>query len=366
MRPCGDYGAPDGSRQQGRKPVLIHKRLIWETAARSSALAIGLGVLLSLATPLHADTHTDTIDAQWNEGSADCAKNPGPPLEVRHYDPQTVILREGLCATSEAPFMYLLIGTTKALLIDTGDVEDPQKVALATAVIQQLPENGSARLPLLVVHTHRHLDHRAGDGQFKALPNTQVVGFDLDSVKKFYNFTNWPNGSAQIDLGERTVDVIPTPGHNETEVSFYDRNSGLVFSGDFLMPARILVDDADAYRLSTARLLDFLHNRPVTAFLGGHIEMDAQGKLFDWQSPYHPHEHTLRLTPADLRALSAALPRFNGFYTESGGFTMMNSIHILIAMACCVVLVLIALTWLIIRYFRRRWGLRFDRERITL
>ena len=111
--------------------MLIRKRLIWGTAARSGAFAVGLGVLLSLATPLHADTHTDTIDARWNEGSADCAKNPGPPLEVRHYDPQTVILRESLCATSEAPFMYLLIGSSKALLIDTGDVEDQQKVALA-------------------------------------------------------------------------------------------------------------------------------------------------------------------------------------------------------------------------------------------
>ena len=336
----------------------IQTRLASKGAARLSAFAIALYCLLPWVAPAHADTPAETLDAPWNEGSADCAKSTGPALELRHYDPQTIVLREGLCSTFEAPFMYLLIGTSKALLIDTGDVEDPQKVALATTITQQLPENGSARLPLLVVHTHRHLDHRAGDGQFATLPNTQVVRFDLDSVKKFYNFTNWPNGSAQIDLGNRTVDVIPTPGHNETEVTFYDRNSGLVFSGDFLMPARILVDDTDAYRLSATRLIEFLHGRSATAFLGGHIEMDAQGKLFDWQSTYHPHEHTLRLGPADLQGLSSALARFNGLYTESGGFTVVNSIHILIALACCAGLILIGLAWLIIRYIRRRRALR--------
>lgn len=336
----------------------IENRLACTGAVRLGALAIALSCLLSWVTPTHADAPIGALDARWNEGSADCAKSAGPVLELRRYDPQTVILREGLCTTFEAPFMYLLIGTSKALLIDTGDVEDPQKVVLATTVIQQLPENGPARLPLLVVHTHRHLDHRAGDGQFKTLPNTQVVGFDLDSVKKFYHFTNWPNGRAQIDLGNRTVDVIPTPGHNETEVTFYDRNSGLVFSGDFLMPARILVDDTNAYRLSAARLSEFLRNQPVTAFLGGHIEMDAQGKLFDWQSTYHPHEHTLRLTQADLQGLSSALTRFNGLYTESNGFTVVNSIHILIALASCAALILLILTWLVIRYIRRRRAAR--------
>lgn len=36
------------------------------------------------------------------------------------------------------------------------------------------------------------------------------------------------------------------PGYNETEVSFYDRNTGLFFSGDFLLPGRLLIEDAKA------------------------------------------------------------------------------------------------------------------------
>lgn len=327
---------------------------------RPIAFVMALVALLSSAAPLHAGSPAEGLAAKWNEGSTDCTKTPGPPLEMHHYDAHTVILREGLCTTGEAPFMYLLIGTQKALLIDTGDVEDPHKVALAAAVVAQLPTDGSAPLPLLVAHTHRHQDHRAGDPQFATLPNTQVVGFDLDSVKNFYHFTAWPDGSAQIDLGDRTVDVIPTPGHNETEVSFYDRNSALVFSGDFLLPGRILVDDTEAYRLSAARLLQFLSNRPVTAFLGGHVEKSVPGQLFDWQVQYHPEEHSLQLPPADLKALSVALEHFNGFYTEYGGFTMENSLRVLIAVAASAALILVGVIWLgvrsIRRYFRRRKG----------
>jgi len=117
---------------------------------------------------------------------------------------------------------------------------------LATTVTNLLPGDASAKLPLLVVHTHRHADHRAGDGQFTHLANVQVVGFTIDDVRRYYNLADWPNGLSQVDLGGRIVDVIPTPGHNETEVSFYNRNTGLFFSGDFLMPGRLLIEDTGA------------------------------------------------------------------------------------------------------------------------
>lgn len=326
------------------------------TATRRALHGISAFALVYLLA--FAAARAEPLGAKWNEGTPDCATKPGPALEIHRYDERTVILREGLCTTWEAPFMYLLIGTEKALLIDSGDVEDAGKLALGSAVQKLLPGEGSQKLPLLVVHTHRHLDHRAGDQQLMRLPRTQVVGFDLDSVKKFYNLPAWPEGSAQINLGERTVDVVPTPGHSETEVTFYDRSTGLVFSGDFLLPARILVDDIDAYRQSAARLVKALGDRPVTAFLGGHIEMDVHGELFDWQSTYHPHERPLPMARADLQALAAALARFNGFYTESGGFTLMNWFRILLVIAAVVVLVLLALVlalvWVLARYLRRR------------
>jgi hydroxyacylglutathione hydrolase len=295
-----------------------------------------------------------SMDVLWNEGAPNCANNRQLPLQVHRYNPQTLILRENLCATFEAPFMYLLIGSRKALLIDTGDVADPNQMPLAKTVISLLPGDASAKLPLLVVHSHRHGDHRTGNGQFTHLANVQVVGFDIDSVRRYYNFAGWPDGLAQIDLGDRIVDVIPTPGHNETEVSFYDRNTGLFLSGDFLMPGRLLIDNTSADVASAERVAAFVKDRPVSFVLGGHIEMDSEGKTFPWQSQYHPHEHALQMTKDDLLALPVALRSFNGFYTTTGKFIVMNSIHILIAEAILAGAVLAAVVCILVHYIRRR------------
>jgi glyoxylase-like metal-dependent hydrolase (beta-lactamase superfamily II) len=286
----------------------------------------------------------------WNEGAKDCKANPQPPLEVHAYNSTTFVLRENLCATFEAPFMYLLIGSSKALLIDTGDVADAKLMPLADTVMRLLPP----QMPLLVVHTHRHLDHRAGDVQFEHLPNVQVVGFDLDSVRRYYGFTDWPNGVAQLDLGGRTVDVIPTPGHNATHISFYDRNTGLFFSGDFLMPGRLLIDDTAADLASANRVAAFVKDRPITYVLGGHIELNTAGKTFPWESHYHPQEHVLQLSKDDLLALPEAVGRFNGFYTRSGNFILMNQIRVLIAVAAVAIMIMIAIAIGLSRFARGR------------
>lgn len=332
-------------------------RIVASWRVLSGALAAVVAALLACGLGLPAAAAAIPVagpDARWDPGATDCAARPGPALEAHRYDERTIILREGLCATSEAPFMYLLIGTHQALLIDSGDVADPRKVPLAQTVRDLLPGEGAQKLPLLVVHTHRHLDHRAGDPQFVDLPNTQVAGFDLESVKTFYRLPRWPEGTAQLDLGGRIVDVIPTPGHNETEVTFYDRLSGLVFSGDFLLPGRILVDDAAAYRKSVTRLMQALAGHPVAAFLGGHIELDAHGSLYGWQASYHPDERALPLAAAELPALGAALESFNGLYTHSGGYTMENSIRMLEVLAAAAVLGLAALIWGGVRLLRHR------------
>lgn len=313
---------------------------------------------IAFAASSSAQLVPGSMDVHWNEGAANCTTASQPPLQVHPYNNQTFILRENLCSTFEAPFMYLLIGSKKALLIDTGDVADPKQMLLASTVMGLLPGEGTAKLPLLVVHTHRHSDHRAGDSQFASLANTQVVGFDIDSVRRFYNFTDWPNGITQIDLGDRIVDAIPTPGHNETEVSFYDRNTGLFFSGDFLIPGRLMIDDTSAELATADRVAAFIKDRPVSYVLGGHIEKDVSGELYSWGAQFHPHEHVLQMTKEDLLALPAVVRSFNGFYTTTGQFTMMNSMRVLAAEAAGLLLVLIAIVWMIVRFIRRRLAAR--------
>ena len=328
---------------------IINKRLLSHFALLMVVLAIPLN-----SPPAWSQLVPGSMGVHWDEGSPTCAKNSQPPLQLHQYNAQTFILRENLCTTFEAPFMYLLIGSTRALLVDTGDIADPKVVPLADTVMHLLPGDGPTKLPLLVVHTHRHLDHRAGDEQFTHFSNAQVVGFDIDSVRRYYKFTDWPNGLAQVDLGDRTLDVIPTPGHNETEVSFYDRSTGLLLTGDFLMPARLLIDDTRADVASADRIAAFAKDHPISFVLGGHIEMNSAGDLFPWESQYHPNEHLLQMTKDDALALPTAVRSFNGFYGVNGQFTMENSIRLLIAFAVLILGAVVGVVWILVVLVRRR------------
>ena len=318
------------------------------------ATVMALSAFLLTTTLARSQPVPGSLDVHWNEGAADCTATPQNPLQVHNYESQTFILRQSPCADFEANFIYLLIGSDKALLIDTGAVADSKAMPLAKTILELLPDKDGKKLPLIVAHTHRHLDHRAGDPQFASLPSVQLVPFDLEGVRAFFGFTDWPNGIAHVDLGGRTVDVIPTPGHNQTHLAFYDDRTGILFSGDFLMPARLLIGDAKAYHESAKRAVEFLKTRPLTHVLGGHIELNAAGRAYRFGSHYHPNEHRLELAKADLTALPAALERFNGFYARYPNYILANPIHNLVAVAIIAVAVLILIVWGVRRLLRRR------------
>jgi hydroxyacylglutathione hydrolase len=302
-------------------------------------------MVIPFGTPARADLASGSMDVHWNPGAQDCHATPPPALQVHRYNDQTFILRESLCATEEAPFLYLLIGSKRALLIDTGDVADPITMPLAQTVMSLLPGSGPAKLPLLVVHTHGHNDHRRGDGQFQGLPNVQVVGTGLEQVEQYFGFKDWPNGTAVVDLGDRQVDVLPTPGHYVSEVSYYDRGTGLFFSGDFFLPGRLLIADKSADVASALRVAEFSRYHPVAYVLGGHIELDAHGNGFGLRSHYHPDEHELQMSHDALVALPEIVGQFNGFYTRFGMFVMVDQNLVLGAIALALAILVGAAVW---------------------
>src|SRR5207247_869019 len=119
--------------------------------------------------------------------------------------------------------------------IDTGAVADPAKMPLAQTILSLLPLKNGVRLPLLIVHTHRHRDHYAGDIQFASAPDVQIVAPDLSAVRAFFQFDYWPEGVAHLDVGDRMFDVIPTPGHEAAHIAFYDQITALHLSAYLLL-----------------------------------------------------------------------------------------------------------------------------------
>jgi hypothetical protein len=160
-----------------------------------------LAIVLSCVASAWSEPVQGSLPAKWNSGAEDCAAASEPPLQVHAYEPQTFILRQSLCASFEGNFLYLLVGSNKALLIDTGAIADPQKMPLAKTILELLPDKDGKKLPLLVAHTHRHSDHRASVrvsaiGRGRALRvgrGSSVLRFHKLAQRDCPSGFGWPN-----------------------------------------------------------------------------------------------------------------------------------------------------------------------------
>lgn len=155
------------------------------------------------------------LAVRWNHGAR---RDADPAIQVHAYDDHTFVLRQTMAVHYEAPFIYLFHGNERALLLDTGATAEPDRFPLRDTVDSLLDgwlaEHPRAEYGLVVVHTHGHGDHVAGDAQFDGRPRTTVVAADLAAVRSFFGFTDWPAEVVLVDLGGRVLAVTGIPGHH--------------------------------------------------------------------------------------------------------------------------------------------------------
>jgi hypothetical protein len=65
------------------------------------------------------------LDVAWIHGSAAAKYNTDPDVQVHACDEHTYILRQNKAVHYEAPFMFLLFGASRAVLLDTGATANP-------------------------------------------------------------------------------------------------------------------------------------------------------------------------------------------------------------------------------------------------
>jgi len=192
---------------------------------------------------------------------------------------------------SEETIGYLILGTDKAILFDTGmGISDVKKVVTELT-----------KLPILVLNSHTHDDHVGGNWQFDT-----VLGMDTDFTRtnakgsredaqaeiapgeicselpkgfdaKAYATKPWKisrtiHDGEKLNLGGRTIEVLSTPGHTPDAISLLDRANGLLFTGDTYYPAPIWLyrpeTDFDAYATSIQRLAALVPQ--IKLVLGAH------------------------------------------------------------------------------------------------
>jgi hydroxyacylglutathione hydrolase len=248
----------------------------------------------------------------WIHGSPSAKHNTDPEIQVHEYDEHTFILRQNKAVHYEAPFLYLLFGNRRAVLIDTGATKSPEFFPLRRTVDglveRWLGAHPQAGYGLLVLHTHAHGDHVAGDAQFTDRPDTEVVDAELRNAWPFFGFGTDPDEETHVDLGGRVLDCLATPGHHAAAVTFFDAHTGFLLTGDTVYPGRLYVEDWAAFRDSIDRLIAFADSHPVTRVLGCHIEMTSQpGVDYPLRSTYQPDEPPLQMKVAHLSEIRAAI-----------------------------------------------------------
>jgi glyoxylase-like metal-dependent hydrolase (beta-lactamase superfamily II) len=241
-----------------------------------------------------------------------------PQFRVSAYNQDFLILRQAACTNYEKPFLYLIVGNDRALLLDTG----AGGVDLATRVDSILEarrvRTQRPAVSLVVAHSHAHGDHVAADSQFTHRANAVVVGRDTASVRAFFGIKRWPTDTGTIDLGGRVLDILPIPGHQPASIAVYDRRTGILLTGDTFYPGRLYVRDTAAFAISVHRLAEFTRTHHVTHLLGAHVE-NSRTPFRDYPigTVDQPDEHELDLQPAQLFALDSVVQGMRGKMTRT-------------------------------------------------
>jgi glyoxylase-like metal-dependent hydrolase (beta-lactamase superfamily II) len=280
--------------------------------ARRSAL-IAVAALLG-CVPRGASSprvEAGDVGSDWYAGGSNCGGV--PRFRVRAYSADFFILRQPACTNYEKPFLYLILGTERALLLDTGAGNVDVVAPVDTLVQRWLARRGRASGELIVAHSHAHGDHVAGDTLFAKRANTRVVGRDTASVRAFFNIARWPADSGTIDLGDRVIDVLPIPGHQPASIALYDRRTGILLTGDTFYPGRLYVRDTASFANSIARLAQFVKGHRVTHILGTHIENSSTPfRDYPVGTVDQPQEHGLDLAPAQLFEVDSVVRSMRG------------------------------------------------------
>lgn len=200
----------------------------------------------------------------------------------------------------EETHCYLMCGTEKAVLIDTG-----LGVSNIRSVVDSL-----TTLPIMAVTTHAHWDHIGGHKYFEDIAvheaekewlsvrfpiPLQVVkrnlmckpcDFPKDFMLEDYQiFTRTPqyilHDGDYLDLGNRKLMVIHTPGHSPGHCCFYELDREYLFSGDLIYKGCL-----DAFYPSTDPQLFFqsvrkIQNLSIERILPGHHQLSIPVDLID-------------------------------------------------------------------------------------
>ena len=197
----------------------------------------------------------------------------------------------------EESHCYLLNGSENSLLIDTG-----LGICNIYDQVQKLTDK-----PIIAIATHIHWDHIGGhklfpnfyahenelnwlNGEFP-LTIEQIQDMVVDrcdvpddfDVTKYELFQGNPTkilrNNETIDIGDRFIQIVHTPGHSPGHMCFWEKENGYLFTGDLVYKDTLFAyfpsTDPEAYLNS----LEQVSTLPVKSVFPAHHSLDINPEI---------------------------------------------------------------------------------------
>ena len=178
--------------------------------------------------------------------------------------------------TTDRTTMYLVAGSERALLIDTGT-----NCEALDEIVGKI-----TTLPLSVVVTHDHPDHSGNIRYFD-----EVYMHPLDTVVRmggeFQGTYHWVNDGDVFDLGDRSLEVVWLPGHTPGSIVLLDPATQTCYSGDAfgsgLVWLQILpILPLQTYYESCVRMEKIMMEQNITKIYCGHFQHQNKTLSLDY------------------------------------------------------------------------------------
>ena len=162
---------------------------------------------------------------------------------VEKIDERTFAIGEPLY--HQQNFSYLIVGAERAVLFDAGPgYRDIRAVA-----------ESLTKLPITFIPSHFHFDHVGNHITFDHvavadLPHLRNRAKNNELTLTWHEHLGsfegvepptlivdeWLAIDGEIQLGDRVLRLLYTPGHTDDSISLFDASSGAIFTGDFIYP----------------------------------------------------------------------------------------------------------------------------------
>lgn len=176
---------------------------------------------------------------------------------------------------------------------DTVAVIDPGEAA---PIIEYLEEY--ALRPSLILNTHHHGDHIAGNTELIERYGCALAGPESETAR-ISNMDILLSENIEFSFAGEAVEILETPGHTRGHICFYFPQSKIVFTGDTLFSlgcGRVFEGDADTMWHSLQKISalpedTFIYCGHEYTLSNGKFCLSIEPQNFDLQSRIREAEH---------------------------------------------------------------------------